>query len=90
MCMKKTLLFFEYYKSTLPINLGFSVIGLMQGAAVFLTLFSTIGLFTAILFKEAFNKNQYYFYYNNGLNKVQLISFCFIMNVLISISITVL
>ncbi|RZJ69364.1 MAG: hypothetical protein EOO45_13680 [Flavobacterium sp.] len=88
--MKKLLLLSEYYKSTLPVNLGFSVIGLMQGAEMFLTLFSTIGLFAAILLKEVVRKNQYYFYYNNGLNKVQLISFCLITNVLISIFITVL
>jgi hypothetical protein len=42
------------------------------------------GLFISILVKEVNAKNEYLFYYNNGISKMQLFVYGFLMNFVFS------
>jgi hypothetical protein len=42
------------------------------------------GFFISILIKEVNYKNEYLFYYNNGISKMQLLTFSFLMNIVFS------
>jgi hypothetical protein len=70
-----------FYKSTLPINIIISILPLLFGGIPFFTsVFLTFGFFTALLIKEVNGKNEYLFYYNNGISKVKLWLFSYIIN----------
>jgi hypothetical protein len=42
------------------------------------------GFFISILIKEVNYKNEYLFYYNNGISKLKLLTFSFLMNIIFS------
>ncbi|TRX02258.1 hypothetical protein [Flavobacterium gawalongense] len=42
------------------------------------------GFFISILIKEVNSKNEYLFYYNNGISKLKLLTFSFLMNIVFS------
>ncbi len=76
---------FEFYKSTIAINFAVSVLGFFFGG--FSTFFVSIlffGFISSIFFKEAYRKNDYIFYFNNGISKKQLLFYSFLMNLIIS------
>ena len=74
----------EFYKSTLTINLAFSVCSIFFGG--FAITFATIGFIASLSVKEVNNKNEYLFYNNNGITKVELWIYSFAINLfLISI-----
>ena len=79
--IKKLLTIFEFYKSTLPINLAISILPLIFGGIdTFISVFLTIGFFSSIFFKELNSKHEYLFYYNNTISKIQLWLISYIFN----------
>lgn len=72
--MKRLLNIFEFFKTTLIINLSVCAIGVVLGGFdYFFILFLSFGFLMSILFKEMYRKNDYLFYANNGVSKIQLI-----------------
>ncbi|MEM0543011.1 hypothetical protein WFZ85_10295 [Flavobacterium sp. j3] len=80
-----------FYKSTLPINIAISILPLIFGGiSFFKTIFLTFGFFAALLIKEVKQKNDYLFYYNNGISKVNLLLFSYVANFLFLILIVII
>jgi hypothetical protein len=48
------------------------------------------GFFISILIKEVNAKNEYLFYYNNGISKMQLFVYGFLMNFIFSLALILL
>ena len=64
---------FEFYKSTLPVNLVISLLPTLYGGIEgFSSVFMTFGFVTSIAVKEISSKETYLFYHNNGLSRMQL------------------
>ena len=77
---------FEFYKSTLVIAVAVSVFGsLFGGFEMFKVMLIFFGFWISILMKEVNAKNEYLFYYNNGISKLKLLVLSFIMNIVFSI-----
>jgi hypothetical protein len=77
---------FEFYKSTLIITISISVLaGLFGGFETFKSVLVIFGFFISILIKEVNSKNEYLFYYNNGISKLQLIIYGYLMNFVFSV-----
>ena len=72
---------FEFYKSTLLITISISVLaGFFGGLETFKLVLVVFGYFISILIKEVNGANDYFFYYNNGISKRQLIIYGYFMN----------
>lgn len=82
---RKLFLLLHFYKSILFLNLGLSLMGLLRNMNSFFSVFCFLGLIVSFLYKEKYRHYQYYFYYNNGLTKVQLYGFCFCLNIVIGV-----
>ena len=81
---------FRYYFDVTKYNLFFSIIvGLISPFGGFMT-FGTIGNLVGIFCYNMFHKEQYYFYYNRGLNKKRLYSTLFKINSPLAIPIAML
>lgn len=81
---------FKYYIDVTIFNLCFSIIvGIISPFGGFMT-FGTIGNLIGILCYNMFYKEQYYFYYNRGMNKKRLYSVLFKVNSPIAIPIALL
>lgn len=64
---------FEFFKSTIAINLAFCVLPFLFGGLIaFNYSFLTVGLFVSLVVKEINSKNEYLFYFNNQISKGQL------------------
>jgi hypothetical protein len=77
---------FEFFKSTIAINLAVSLLPLLFGGLlVFNYSVVSFGFVISLAVKEINSKNEYLFYFNNGLSKGALwfYSWCFILGVLI-------
>jgi hypothetical protein len=88
--MKKTLNIFEFFKSTLVINLAFCVLpALFLGVFSFKYTFLTVGFAVSLLAKELNAKNEYLFYHNNNIskNELWLYAWCFNFVLLVFISV---
>jgi hypothetical protein len=71
---------FEFFKSTLAINFAASFfVFLFGGLIAFNYSVLTFGFGLSLLFKEVNAKNEYVFYFNNKISKMQLwvYSWCF-------------
>jgi hypothetical protein len=71
---------FEFFKSTLAFNLAASFfVFLFGGLAAFNCSVLTFGFALSLFFKEVNGKNEYVFYFNNQISKMQLWlhSWCF-------------
>lgn len=78
--MRKLANVFEFYKTMLPVNLLVSGIAVFLGGFdYFFIFFLSFGFFASIAFKEFYRKNEYLFYVNNGVSKVQLLIFSYLM-----------
>jgi hypothetical protein len=80
MNLKKIANVFEFFKSTIAINFVASVIVFLFGGLIaFHYSLLTFGFGISLLFKEVNSKNEYLFYFNNQLSKIQLwvCSWCF-------------
>ena len=72
---------FEFYKSTLAINSAISLMCfLFGGFSEFILTFMTFGFAVSIAMHEVRKKEEYLFYFNNGLSKVQLWIFSMLLN----------
>jgi len=80
--MRKILNIFAFFKSTLAVNLACSMIPLyFGGIEVFVSIFLSFGFIVSISLKEVYNQSNYIFYFNNGLSKLQLWLYSYMMNV---------
>ena len=78
--IKKWFNVFEFFKSTLPINFAASFfVFLFGGLIAFNISVITFGFGLSLFFKELNAKNEYVFYFNNKISKLQLwlYSWCF-------------
>jgi len=83
---RKQVNIFEFYKSTLVITLSVSLLGwVLGGFESFKIIVVILGFWISILMKEVNSKNEYLFYYNNGISKFKLLISSFFMNVVFSI-----
>jgi hypothetical protein len=97
--MQKVKLFWEFYKSTLSMNLFSSVflLFILFGAMQMVMKTSTPlilvyihccmfgGPFISFFYKELSRKKEYYFYYNRGITKVNLLVTTLLINFLFGI-----
>jgi len=71
-------LFWEFHKSTLLINWGFSIAFAMVNVSIYFILLPiftmTGGPILSLFFKELSRKNEYYYYYNRNISKLSLIA----------------
>lgn len=77
---------FEFFKSTLAINFAASFfVFLFGGLIAFNYSVLTFGFGLSLLFKEVNSKNEYVFYFNNQISRIQLwfYSWCFTFTFLI-------
>jgi len=73
MTLQKANNIFEFFKSTLVFNLAFCVLPILfLGLFAFKYTFLTIGYATSLAVKEFNSKNEYLFYYNNAISKIEL------------------
>ena len=64
---------FEFFKSTVPVNLGVSLFVFFFGGLIaFNYSFLSIGFLMSLVLKEVRAKNEYLFYFNNGISKKEL------------------
>jgi hypothetical protein len=72
-----------FYKSTFTVNIAVSLIAFINGGLIgFCLTFAFLGFVSSLIFKEIYRKNEYLFYYNNGITKFKLIVFSFIFNLI--------
>jgi len=91
-------MYWIYYKSTIVINLCVSIaiilIASFYGAEVIIYIFAVslafIGPLFAFLYKEIVKPLEYYFYYNRGITKFKLMSFCLTVNTLLALLISII
>ena len=73
MTLQKANNIFEFFKSTLVINLAVCVVPILfLGLFAFKYTFLTVGFAASIAVKEFNSKNEYLFYYNNAISKTEL------------------
>lgn len=76
MTLQKANNIFEFFKSTLVINLAVCVAPILfLGLFAFKYTFLTVGFAASLAVKEFNSKNEYLFYYNNAISKRQLWSY---------------
>ena len=79
-------MYWTFYRSTIILNSLVSfLIALITGEMLlfFPICYATIGLLAVFLYKEIARPNNYYFYYNQGISKVKLMMFCFLVNIVV-------
>ncbi len=70
---KKWFNLFEFFKSTISINLVASFfVFLFGGSIAFNYSILSFGFVLSLLFKEVYSKNEYVFYFNNQISRIQL------------------
>lgn len=88
---KKFLNLLEFFKSTLLVNISLSTVSMLFGGiTIFATVFLSFGFVLSISIIETNRKNNYLFYYNNGLSKKQLWIFSYIFTVLGLVLLTII
>ena len=88
--IKKLANIFEFYKSTLAINLAISALSwVFGGFDLFEIVLIFFGFFISVLIKEVNAKKEYLFYFNNGISKTELLLFSFLMNFIFSVTLIV-
>lgn len=76
----------EFFKSIVFIDLIISTIALIVfGIETALFIFESVGFLFSILIFEVKHKNNYLFYYNNGISKLELIAYSYLIIVLITL-----
>lgn len=84
--MDRIRLYWEFHKSTVILNLVFSVVLSLIVFPLFFTVLPislmTGGPILSLFYKEISHKNEYYFYYNRGISKINLIITSMFLNVL--------
>jgi hypothetical protein len=94
--LKKIKILFEFYKSTFLFSLEFFLLLLyflninsdstILNLTPFAYLYGSIfGLLTVLFIKEVNKNNDYLFYFNSNLSKLQLYGYSLVVNLLISL-----
>ncbi|AWG21052.1 hypothetical protein FFWV33_05640 [Flavobacterium faecale] len=84
MTKQKALNSFHFFKSTLVFNFAISLVSLLIfGLNAFFITFLFFGFFTTILIKETNYKNEYIFYLNNQITKLELWLYCWVFYLLL-------
>lgn len=84
--MRKVLNVFAFFKSTLAINIALSAFTFVLGGIDgFVTIFLTFGFIVSISIKEIYDKSNYIFYFNNGLSKLKLWLYSYVMTVVFAV-----
>lgn len=81
--MRRLKLYNMFFLSTLKINVPFSILGSLVISKVnwdifvesFPYMLGGVGIVASMLYKEVFEKEAYYFYYNSGIPKRNLVAF---------------
>jgi hypothetical protein len=97
MLTRKLNVLWTYYKSTLLINILCSVAlpfadfptYIEYFPHLFALSFATLGLLVSFVYKEFVRRDEYYFYYNAHVSRLQLYLSCFFVNGLIAVLILV-
>jgi hypothetical protein len=77
---------FEFFKTTLTVNLLVCIIAVFFGGLdYFFIFFLSFGFLASLCFKEFYRKNDYLFYVNNGVSKIQLLICSYFMTFCTSI-----
>jgi hypothetical protein len=88
--MIKLKLYWEFYKSVILINLTLIYVSLKYN---YETIFVNLCFFAIpiiFIYKRYFRENEYYFYYNMNISKLNLFTFCFIVNFFIATAILII
>lgn len=81
--IRKIITLFEFFKTTLAVNSAVSSFSLLLGGTIaFNYCFLSMGLLVSFVVKEWNAKNEYLFYYNNQISKLELIWYTWIMSFL--------
>lgn len=84
--MKKLLNIFDFFQSTLLINLAVCLLFVVfAGIEAFFISFLSLGFMASIFFKEQYRENEYLFYLNNGVSKLNIILFSYLMTIATSV-----
>lgn len=87
---RKLLNIFEFWKSTVLINLAISTLPLLLiGPSMFLTSFTLFGFALSLAIKES-KQYEYIFYLNNGISKFRLIAITFVFNFVVGMIATLI
>jgi hypothetical protein len=77
---------FEFFKSTLLINLAVCLVSMFFGGVdSFFFIFASFGFMISVLYKEFYMKNDYLFYSNNGVSRIQLLGYSYIFTLGLSV-----
>ena len=86
----KTRVFFVYYKNCLVVNLLVSLMGAVISApmgyrfpASLAMIFITAGYLFSIYLYDLRYQHQYFFYFNKGISRVELMLYTFILNLFV-------
>lgn len=83
--MKKFQNILAFYRSTLVTNIAISIFPLIFiNIETFLLVFTTFGYIFSIAILEVHKKENYLFYFNNKLTKLQLIFFGMVLNFILA------
>lgn len=81
--VNKTLNIFQFFKGTVITSFSLSLPTLLFGdEGAFFAVYLTLGFVVSILIKEINNEKEYLFYYNNGISKIKLWLYSYIMAIL--------
>lgn len=84
--IKKLANTFEFFKSTLAINLSVSTVALLFGGIeYFAFIFMSFGFVLSLVIKELNYKNDYLFYFNNGISKIRLLLFTYLISIVFTV-----
>ncbi len=76
--MSKLKMCWAFFKSTITISFAFSFILAIMMYPLFFTIFPvalmTGGPIISLFYKEIFRRNEYYFFYNRGILKINLLA----------------
>jgi hypothetical protein len=77
---------FVFFKSTLLINFSVCLVSLLFGGIdSFFFIFASFGFMISVLYKELYRKNDYLFYSNNGVSKIQLLGYSYVFTLSLSV-----
>ncbi len=86
-----------FYKSTLPISISFSALcaalnmfDILSVLFAFGVCFLSGGTILSLLYKEISKQKEYYFFYNKGLSKIQLMVTCVVGNFIVGASLVII
>jgi hypothetical protein len=87
--MSKVKLYWTFFKSTITISIAFSFILALTVYPLFFTVFPvalmTGGPIISLFYKEFFRRNEYYFFYNRGILKINLLTMTLVFHFLFGI-----